>query len=441
MMRNKIIGIIFFILLQAFSQAQIKRNEYKTKADSLVNSLYKIRDFSGSVVVIKNGELFYRNTSILSNGSNAKLFCIGSITKTFTAVAIAKLVDQNLLSFDDKLNTFIPQIANSDSISIRMLLNHSSGIKREIIDDLDANNQYYTSKQLIDSIAKYPLDNKPGKVYSYSNAAYAILARVIEIISGKSYSDFVKEHIFIPLNMDQSVVANNKSSKFIQGFDPSPFPKGIEKTYPENPSCHFGAGNIYCSIEDLTKWALTYSNGNKILKRETWDTILNKAYGFGNYQRAGKLATGHNGIVNGFTANMDYFKNDKVIILFLSNIRSGALNYLSELLAELYFKNKIAAKSLPSYNLTTNKNDINSEKFIGSYELFPGFNLDIKYSNHNFYLKGKGGYYTYLQEVSENMFFYRSLYSFITFKDLNSLPILEWKDFVSGSLYSAKKIK
>ena len=195
----------------------------------------------------------------------------------------------------------------------------------------------------------------------------------------------------------------------------------------------------------FTALLMTSTNGRRlfqkkeaVLKKATWDTLIRKAYGFGIYKRLDKVAVGHDGIVNGFIANLDGFINEGVVILFLSNVRTGALNYLANGLAGAFYNNKVNMPSLPEYS-TAPKNK-NLQQWVGSYELFPGFNLDISFQKGRLYLRGKGGYFTYLDFIKDNTFFYRSLYAYIEFKKEGDNYILNWRDLVSGSVYPAKRI-
>ena len=117
-------------------------------------------------------------------------------------------------------------------------------------------------------------------------------------------------------------------------------------------------------------------------------------------------------------------------------MRSGALGYLQDGLAQIYFYDK-SPVVLPEFSKQLDKSAL--KIFVGSYELFPGFNLDIMLKNGQLYLRGKGGYFTYLDNVQSNTFFYRALYAFIEFKKEGDKYTLYWKD-LSGSVYPGKKV-
>lgn len=432
-------AVFLLIQLAGFSQD----NLVKRIADSLVKALSISNNFSGEVLISKVDEIIYKSISGRADFKNKKsiqentMFCVGSITKTFTAVAIAKLWQQGSLKLDDPISKFLPNFTYGDSITIRQLLNHTAGIKRETLDNLKIAARLFTSKQLVDSISKYPLLFTPGSRQEYSNAGYTLLAKIIEVVSGKTYSDYLDQNIFSPLQMKntKALMSGLEGNSISKGYDPSP--SGVMQTYPETPSFTFGAGNIFSTINDLYKWAIAYSTKTQILNQTTWDTVLKKAYGFGIYKRNNKIAIGHDGIVNGYIANMDYFYKENVAIIFLSNIRSGALNYLADGLAQIYFDEKLSLPSLPEIVLHTGNP---WKQYAGTYQLFPGFNLIVTSKKNILQLRGQDGYNTYLAPIKNNSFFYRSMFSEIKFEEDKEMKTLIWKDLISGTIYPAKKI-
>lgn len=443
---NKRVIIKVVVQLCAFltiSMICLSQQSFKKTADSIINTLAKSYNFSGAVIISKGNDVVYKNISGYADFKNKKIilpntmFCTGSITKTFTAVAIAKLWQDGFLKLDDPIIKYLPKFPNGDSITIRQLLNHTAGIKRETLDDLAIAAKQFTSQQLVDSISKYPLLFKPGTKNEYSNAGYTLLARIIEVVSGKSYAEFLRQNIFSPLQMrnTSALMSGLETNNISKGHDPSS--SGVRYTNTETPSFTFGAGNIFSTVEDLNKWVRAYATKSQILNQPTWDTIIKKAYGFGIYKRNNKIAIGHDGIVNGYIANMDYFFKEDVSITFLSNVRSGALNYLADGLAQAYFDNRISLPSLPQIITADYKS---WKEYTGTYELFPGFNLIVTSEKNSLLLRGQDGYSTYLAPIESNSFFYRSMFSEIKFEEDKDGKKLIWKDLVSGSAYPAKKI-
>src|SRR3569833_1060640 len=226
---KKMLFSLFFSCL-SFS-APALQNDLSTKIDRIMHTLVKDKNFSGVVVVAKDGKPLYKKAfgfadfeNHLPNRLDTK-FCIGSYSKVFTAAAIMKLQELGKLNISDKLNKYISDFPQADKITIIDLLQHTSGIKREQIDDDEASRKHYTTAEIIDSLKKYPLDFEPGTKQSYSNGGYAVLARIVEIASGKSYAKFLKENIFNPAEMQNTLDYNSlfPAKNTAKGYDPAPF--------------------------------------------------------------------------------------------------------------------------------------------------------------------------------------------------------------------------
>jgi len=446
-MKKLIIFSLFFLSISHSSFGQDNKNHLSSQIDSLVSNLVKYKNFSGTVLLSKNGQAVFEKVygyadfeKKIPNKLDTR-FCIASISKVFTASAVMKLQEQGKLSIGDKLNKYIPDFPEADKITIAELLDHTAGVKREMVDDIEGWKKHYTTREIIDSLKKYPLDFEPGTKESYSNGGYGVLARVIEIASGKSYGQYLKEAIFDPLKMYNTLAYNSlePQKNTAKGYDPAPFPKGVQNTVFEDASQNVGAGSIYSTAPDLLKWDRALYNGS-VLKKSSLDTMYKYGYGFGVYQRNGKDLVGHDGIINGYIGSMESFINDGVCIIFLSNIRTGALNLLNNGLCELYFNGKTTIPAIQSTDMfSADPKDL--QKYAGTYELFPGFDLTIKEKNGVLFLKGKGGYYTALNCLAADRFFYRSLFAEVSFDIGAAQPGLIWNDILSGKTYPAKKIE
>ena len=133
-------------------------------------------------------------------------FRIGSVTKQFTAAAILKLQENNLLSVNDKLSKFIPDFPRGDEVTIHHLLTHTSGIhsytnKPDFIDKVT---KTISPDSLISSIKNDPYDFNPGEQLRYNNSGYFLLGYIINKVSGKSYEQYLKETFFNPLQMNNT---------------------------------------------------------------------------------------------------------------------------------------------------------------------------------------------------------------------------------------------
>ena len=178
------------------------------------------KDGSAALVVLitKDGQPLFQKCVGSANREAGTLadpetkFRIGSVTKQFTAAAILKLQETGKLSVDDKLNKYFPDFPRGDEVTLHHLLTHTSGM------------QSYTSKPafalrvmqpievsaLIKEIQDYDFDFDPGEKWAYCNSGYLILGRIVEIVSGQSYGDYLQETLFQPLGMTHTGVYDHE---------------------------------------------------------------------------------------------------------------------------------------------------------------------------------------------------------------------------------------
>lgn len=164
--------------------------------------------FMGSVLVARGSEILlsqgYGMANLEHNVPNAPhtKFCIGSVTKQFTATAILQLQQQGLLDVSQAISTYLPEYPKGEQITVHHLLNHTAGIYNYT----DALENPYLRVTLDEVIAWFsePLEFKPGKRFKYCNSGYVLLTKIIETISGQFYVDYLGNQLFEPLGMADS---------------------------------------------------------------------------------------------------------------------------------------------------------------------------------------------------------------------------------------------
>lgn len=182
---------------------------------SLDEYINKLPDFSGTVLVAKNGEIqFEKAYGLASKRYNipnkiTTRYNVGSITKDFTKVAIGQLAQAGKLKLDVPILTYLPNYPNKDAaqkITIQQLVDHTSGLGDLFTPRFfERNNQRFRSLQdYIEFFASDPLQFEPGKGQSYSNYGYVVLGSIIEAVSGESYFDYIHKHVFDPAGMSGS---------------------------------------------------------------------------------------------------------------------------------------------------------------------------------------------------------------------------------------------
>ncbi len=202
--------LLFAPALAAFSQPPGQSLE--AKVDAYIAPYVEAKDFSGAVLLAKGDRILLRKGYGLAdqelgvaNGPETK-FQIASVTKTFTAAAVALLEKQGLLHLDDPLAKYIPDFPRGGEIRIAHLLAHSSGIPDvySLPEYEEMKTRRVSAADLIALLKTKPLDFAPGTASSYSNSGYVLLAEIVEKVSGRSYQDFLRERIFAPLHLDHT---------------------------------------------------------------------------------------------------------------------------------------------------------------------------------------------------------------------------------------------
>src|SRR5258708_32628147 len=195
-------------------------------------------------------------------------FIIGSITKSFTALALMQLVEQGKVELDAPVQRYIPwfRLADPDSsarLSLRHLLYHTSGISRYIGRELLAGQGDASLEQRVRELSTVEPIHPVGEVFQYSNANYLVLGLVIEQVSGQAYGEYIREHIFTTLQMHHSFVSETDALQngMAQGYRwwfGIPFPDGV----PYLPDV-LPAGFLLCSTEDMAHYLITHINGGQ----------------------------------------------------------------------------------------------------------------------------------------------------------------------------------
>src|SRR5574344_100402 len=306
-------------------------NEDYSKFIKDVDSYLKEKDFQGSVLVGKNKTLvFAKGYALLDeknpdSGNNTiqTTYEIGSITKQMTATAIMKLIHEGKLSLDDKMTVFFPTYVYGDKITVDMLLTMHSGL----FDHINSPYDYFDRKtaSLIEKAEKAgaevdrdlvltalytaPLFAEPNSTYFYCNTDYYILSKIIEIVSGQKYEDYIQQNIFSVCGMTSSNIQfQNTTAK---GYDR----QGKYISIPANIA--LGCGDVNSNVLDLFKWNYSFFNGKVIEKKIVNKMINADSYGYGFY--IGKGIALHGGSTDCFNSYSSYVLNKKLSIIVLVN--------------------------------------------------------------------------------------------------------------------------
>lgn len=320
------------------------------KIDSIFSS-FNMNAPGAAVGVFKDGKIFFskgyglRNIDTKEPITDETNFRLASVTKQFTAASILILNQNKQLNLDDPIVKYFPCLNRyGNLITIKNLLTHTSGLMD--YEDFIPVNQ---TEQLKDrDVLQILCQNDslyfpPGTKYKYSNSAYALLALIVEKISGQSFANFLQQNIFSPLMMDKSVAyEKGVSSVSNRAIGYSEIDNEIKFTDQSMTSAVLGDGGIYTSIVDLFKWDQSLYQSN-ILSKESLElahTPYTKAesdsifYGFGwridNFMNLPRVY--HTGSTCGFSNVYMRFPSKNFSIVVLMNQRDlPALEYGNEI--------------------------------------------------------------------------------------------------------------
>ncbi len=189
--------------------------------DKYMQAQANVYGFNGNVLIAQNGKVLYKKSfgyadyNSKSNLDSNSVFDCGSIAKEFTAMGILLLKDKGLITYADTLRKFFPELPYNN-VTVQQLLTHTSGMPNgfAVVSNFFDHNKMATNDDLIRLLAreKPPVLFGPGEDLMYSGTAFNLLASIIEKISGQSYNTYMKEHVFKPLGMTHTVVANGPRS-------------------------------------------------------------------------------------------------------------------------------------------------------------------------------------------------------------------------------------
>jgi len=270
-------------------------------------------------------------------------FNIGSMNKMFTGVAVCQLVEQGRLSFDTKIGEVLEDYPNEDAaskVTVAQLLTHTSGIGGYWNERLDERWQHVWSvADYLDLFASDPLRFEPGERFEYSNGGPIVLGRMIEVLTGGDYHDYVREHVTGPLGMKgtdcygiQEPVPN-----LAMGYTQAEGDAGVDG-WIENTLAHVvrggPAGGGYTTVDDMLRFARGLQ-AHELLGPEMTATYLQgrvsmgpgAEYGYliGSFGEGDTLEHGHNGGAPGISAVFGFLPGSDVTFVILANQDGAAL--------------------------------------------------------------------------------------------------------------------
>lgn len=365
-------SLSFFLILAIALAYPAESQSLREQVDKILNTYHDYGLFNGSVLIAKNGEILFKggfgeankNWNI-PNTTDTK-FRIASSTKQFTAALTLKLVEEGKLELNGKVTDYLADYpsAQGNKISIHHLLSHTSGIPSYTTPDFMANEvrDPFTPDSLIGLFSALELQFEPGSKWSYSNSGYILLGKIIEVVTGKSYQNVLKEYILDPMNLNQTGYDNfreiieHKATGYINT------PGGFQRAPYLDTSVPYSAGMLFSTVEDLFKWdrllygeqvfkknetkALLFQHHAAIPKAMSDQFNLPPHYGYGWF--TGQISVNgdkitmieHGGSIFGFSIGFWRMPDERNTVILIDNTSSGEVRNLGHALISILY-NKV----------------------------------------------------------------------------------------------------
>ncbi|MGE6355435.1 serine hydrolase domain-containing protein [Flavobacterium sp. NPDC079362] len=314
-------------------------NSVTGRINHFYNKNWPNNSMNGGFLVARNGQIIFERYNGYANKNEGTTITastplhIASVSKVLTATAVLKLVNAGKLDLDQKVNTILKTFPYPDC-TIRMLLSHRSGMRNyAYFTDRDKSvwdrHNQLTNKDILNILATKDigLESKTGTRFSYCNTNYAMLALIIEKITGLTYKEAMTQMVFKPLGMSNTFVLDNEKDR--KTIVPSYKGNGVEIGF-DYLDCVYGDKNIYSTPRDLLKFDRA-RNAPDFLKpqllKQVYTGYSNERKGTKNYGLgirminwdSGQNYYFHNGWWHGNTSSYIPLQKENVTIIALSN--------------------------------------------------------------------------------------------------------------------------
>lgn len=414
-MNKFLLPILFSVVITVNAQEKTKAD----KLDSLFTKNYEDKIFNGNVLIAEKGKIIFQKSFGVADYetkrllNNKTIFELASVSKQFTAMGIVLLEKQGKLKYDDPISKFIPELSFYKNITVRNLLNHTSGLQ-DYIGLFQKNwdkSKFATNKDIVTEFAKYKpeINFQPNEKYEYSNTGYALLGYIIEKASGKTFGDYLEANIFKPLGMKNTFVYRSRFQpkvieNYAKGFIENDFgsiisPDDLGKSYyTYYLDGMVGDGMVNSTTEDLLKWDRSLYTDKLVNEKDKaiifQGSKLNDGkltnYGFGwqigENKEYGKVVA-HSGSWGGYTNYIERNLSKDQTIIILQNIDTHKTEVPAQSARKIINNEKII--------VTTAKKAVYSDKelnqFLGVYsaENFP-MKVTITKENSVLYAQATG---------------------------------------------------
>ncbi|MCX7708373.1 MAG: beta-lactamase family protein [Clostridia bacterium] len=318
--------------------------------DKLLDYLKRVKNFSGSILVAKEGQIILKGGYGFADkekgirNSPETNYGIGSITKSVTALCIMQQVERGSVQLTARLEDILPGIYEGKGITVHHLLSQTSGIPNYVYYKEMQTGEDFSPDQILALATSKPLKFRPGEKWDYSNANYMLLAKIIEKITGIEYRQYVKDSVFSPIGMDKSYFDGDKVDNLA---------KHGKSVIDAKPNFLYGAGDIISNVEDLYRYdqalnkeiLLSNESLNKMQQAAYSSSFVSYGYGWFVRNTHGRRSICHGGFHPiGYTSYLERYLDDRLTIIVISNELEKYSNFGVKYFGSIDVGRELAAK-------------------------------------------------------------------------------------------------
>jgi CubicO group peptidase (beta-lactamase class C family) len=339
--RLKITGLVCFVSALVSIQAKAQIDVQLKAIDRFVKKNIDNNHIPGLSIAIvdKNQVIFSKGYG--KDGNNRAIisstpFAIASLSKAFAAMAVMQLVEAGKINLDEPLKKYVPSFkmadTRADKITVRQLLNQTSGLSDVVYPELSFKQQPASTLNTLDNLKDVELANNPGEKFQYHNPNYQLIAHLVEVVSRMKFADYLQKHIFTPLQMThtQAVHTTLEFQKHVAKGNIFVFGQPVKLNEPN----WFieGSAGLVSTTSDLARWLMLYLNkgeykGQRLLSEKGIETMFstpaNSRYGLGWFVDEQKNVS-HSGVFWTYQAEQMIMTKEGygIVILFNSGINA-----------------------------------------------------------------------------------------------------------------------
>lgn len=385
---SRALAILVVILLATPLALAAPADERLAKVDAVFAQFDKPNSPGCAVGVVQNGNFLYKRGYGLGSIelqvplTPSSVFYMGSVSKQFTAASVVLAQELGLLSLDDDVRKWVPELPDyGHRITLRHMLHHTSGL-RDVLALLALAGQHaedvHPLPEFIDLVARQKqLNYTPGDEYLYSNSNFVLLAEIVHRASGKPFSQFAEENIFRPLGMthtrfydDHSVVLPGRVAAYAPGSG------GFRVDWSTNFE-KVGDGGLMSSVEDLLLWDRNFYDNKlgkgTLLKEMHTKGVLNSgkpidyALGLVISEYKGLPTVEHGGALFGYRTDILRFPEQKFSVITLCNLATATPGVYAQKVADIFLADKFKSDAPQKRAEASSGFKTDVQAFAGSY--------------------------------------------------------------------------